>query len=229
MLVPNIGSYQSTNGSITNISPQQSTNYQLGLVHQVDRLTFDTDIYYIDFANKIAQLPGTTSTNAIFYNQGAVTYKGVEGQITYALTNAFSIYANGSLNRATSKASGLEIAGVPDSTSALGVLYRSGGWAATLFYKRVGNTYALDDQGFSINPYSTTDLNVSYKFTNPGGGLKSLKLQLGIFNLFDKQNIIAATPTNKTVGSANYGLPSATDVFQWQPPRSMMASLKADF
>jgi iron complex outermembrane receptor protein len=145
------------------------------------------------------------------------------------LTDAFSLYANGSLNRATTKSTGLEIAGVPDNTSALGVLYRSGGWAATLFYKRVGRTFALDNEGFSLSAYSTTDLNVSYKFANPGAGFKSLKLQLGIFNLFDKESVIAATPTNRTAGTANYGLPTPTDVFQWQPSRSMMATLRAEY
>ncbi len=229
MLVPDIGSYQSTQGSLTNIDPQKSTNYQLGLVHQSDRLTIDTDIYYIKFTNKIAQTPGTSSTNATYYNQGGVAYKGVEGQLTYALTDAVSGYVNGSLNRATSYATGLETKDVPNSTSALGLLYRSGGWSATVFYKRVGRTYALDDQGYEIAPYSTTDLNVSYLFKKPGMGFKTLKAQLGIFNLQDKQSVIAVSPTNKTAGAANYGTYAAADTFFWQPPRSMMMSLKADF
>ena len=229
MLVPDIGNYQSTSGSLTNIDPQKSTNYQLGLVHQSDRLTVDTDIYYIKFTNKIAQTPGTTSNNATYYNQGGVAYKGVEGQLTYALTDAVSGYVNGSLNRATSYATGLETKDVPNSTSALGLLYRSGGWSATVFYKRVGRTYALDDQGYEIAPYSTTDLNISYLFKKPGMGFKTLKAQLGIFNLQDKQSVIAVSPTNKTAGAANYGTYAAADTFFWQPPRSMMMSLKADF
>jgi iron complex outermembrane receptor protein len=229
MLVPDIGNYQSTSGSLTNIDPQKSTNYQLGLVHQSDRLTVDTDIYYIKFTNKIAQTPGTTSSAATYYNQGGVAYKGVEGQLTYALTDAVSGYVNGSLNRATSYSTGLETKDVPNSTSALGLLYRSGGWSATVFYKRVGRTYALDDQGYEIAPYSTTDLNISYLFKKPGMGFKTFKAQLGIFNLQDKQSVIAVSPTNKTAGAANYGTYAAADTFFWQPPRSMMMSLKADF
>ena len=228
MLVPDISSYQSANADASNIEPQRSTNYQFGIVHQQDKLTFDADIYYIDFNNKIATVPGTAA-QPIFFNQGGVVYKGIEGQATYVLGSGYSIYANGSLNRAAITDTGLQIAGVPNSTSALGMLYRSGPLAATLFYKRVGTTYALDDQAFAVNAYTTTDLNISYKFDNPGTMLRSLKLQLGIYNLANKQGVITASPTNKTAGTALYGMPSPTDTFLWQPPRSMMASIRAEF
>lgn len=229
MLVPNIGSFQSQSALLTNLSPQTSTNYQVGVVHQSDTLTFDADVYYIAFNNKIASLPGQPANAPIFFNQGAVTYKGVEAQATYVLPAGFSLYANGSINRATTDATGLEIAGVPKYTTALGLLFRSGGWGATLFHKQVGRVYALDNNGYALDPYSTTDLNVSYLMKNPGMGFKTVKMQLGIFNLLNKQSIIAASVRNNVAGTAAYGTPNAGDQFQWQTPRSMMASLRAEF
>jgi iron complex outermembrane receptor protein len=227
MRVPDISSYQSAGANATNITPQTSTNYQLGVVHQSNQFTFDADIYYIDFNNKIAQIPA--SNPAVFYNQGGVVYKGVEGQVTYAISSGLFAYVNGSINRAPSKASGLTVQNVADSTAALGLLYKSAGWSGSLMYKRVGSMYALDEQGYKLNPYSTTDLNVGYTFTNPGLGAKTLKLQAAVYNLLDKQEVIAVKVTNATLGTANYGQPAAADTFLWQPVRSFMLTARAEF
>jgi len=227
MLVPDISNYQSAGANATSITPQHSTNYQVGAVHQSDRVTFDADVYYIDFTDKIAQVPA--SNPAVFFNQGGVVYKGLEGQATYAFDSGISVYANGSTNSAKSKASGLQIAGVPDTTTAFGLLYNSGGWSSSLVYKRVGRTYALDDEGYKLDPYSTTDLNVGYTFANPGFGVKTLKLQAGIYNLANKQAILAVKPVNATVGAANYGQVAAGDTFLFQPERSFMVTLRAGF
>jgi iron complex outermembrane receptor protein len=228
MLVPDISMFQSTNADTTSVNPQRSTNYQFGVVHKTDQLIFDADVYYIDFSNKFAVVPGT-SAQPIYYNQGSVNYKGTEGQITYAFHNGFSVYANGSLNRATSKTTGLQIATVPDSTTALGVLYNAYGWSGSIVGKRVGSSYALDDAGYKMNAYTSTDMNIGYTITNPGFGAKSIKLQFGIYNLFNKQDVIAAKPVNTTVGAANYGQSAAGDTFLYQPERSFMASLNVKF
>ncbi len=227
MLVPDISNYQSAGANATSINPQHSTNYQVGAVHKSNRVTFDADIYYIDFKDKIAQVPA--SNPAVFFNQGGVVYKGLEGQATYAFDNGISVYANGSVNSAKSKASGLQIAGVPDSTSAFGLLYNSGGWSSSLVFKRVGRTYALDDEGYKLDPYSTTDLSLDYTFVNPGLGFKTLKLQAGIYNLANKQTILAVKPANATVGTALYGQVAASDTFLFQPERSFMVTLRAGF
>ena len=227
MLVPDISSYQSKNATSSNIDPQTSTNYQVGVVHQSERLTFDADLYWIDFKNKIATVPGT-SAQPIFYNQGGVTYRGVEGQVTYGLTRNIFLYANASLNSAASKTSGLQIANTPRDTEAAGVLYRGGAWSSSLIYKRVGNYYALDDQAYRMNAYTTTDLSLGYTFAMPGAVIRKARVQLGIYNLFDKRDPIAVTPTNNTAGVAGYGQAAATDTFLFQPGRSYMLSIRAD-
>lgn len=163
MLVPNIGSFQSQGALSTNLNPQTSTNYQVGALHQSDKLTFDADIYYIAFNNKIASLPGQPANAPVFYNQGSVTYKVIESQVTYALPAGFSLHGNGSLNRATTNATGQEIAGVPNHTAALGVLFRYGGWGATLFHKRVGRVYALDNNGYALDPYSNRNVQCVFR------------------------------------------------------------------
>ena len=221
MLVPDISNYQSANAAATKVDPQTSTNYQFGVVNKSERITTDADVYYIDFNNKIAQDPNSSSSSPIYFNQGGVVYKGVEGQITYAFDHGFSIYGNGSINSAKSKATGLSIALAPTSTAALGLLYHAGDWTGMLVYKYVGSQYADDTDLLKVDAYTTTDLSVGYTLRNPGMGTKKMKLNLGIYNLFNKQNIVTAKMSGAT--------PSASDTFLFQPERSLMASLKAEF
>ena len=228
MLVPDISSFQSSNADITSIQPQRSTNYQAGVVHVGEQVSVDFDGYFIDFNNKIATLPGTAGSNPVFYNQGGVTYKGAEGQLTYALAGGFSVYTNGSLNSAKSKTTGKTIAGAPDSTAALGLLYRRGPWSGTLLHKRVGSQYALDDEGYKMNPYSTSDVSLGYTITNPGIGAKTLRINASIFNLLNRQDVITVTPKNTAVGPT-YGTVNVGDQFLWQPARSYMVSARAEF
>ena len=133
------------------------------------------------------------------------------------------------MNSAASKTTGKQIAGVPNTTSAFGGLYKSESWSGGLIQKRVGRTYALDDEGYQKDPYSTTDFNVAYAMKNAGSYAKAFKLQFSIYNLFDKQDAIAVKATNTTVGSALYGQVSASDTFLYQPGRSYMMTARVDF
>jgi iron complex outermembrane receptor protein len=228
MLVPNITSYYTSGANTTSITPQRSTNYQVGAIHKTNTIVFDTDIYYINFDNKIATVPGTTGNNAVFFNQGGVVYKGAEAALTYSFDSGLSTYTNFSLNRATSKTTGLTIAGVPNNTGALGLLYKQGGWSASLIDKLVGSTYALEG-AYKVDAYSSLDLNTGYTFKNPGLGAKSLKASLGIYNVLNHQDILSAAPKVTTLGAAGYGAVNAADTFTYQPARSFMVSVKADF
>jgi iron complex outermembrane receptor protein len=223
MLVPDISYYQSSGASSSNIVPQTSTNYQLGLVHKSDRIVASGDIYYIDFQDKIAQDPTSTSSNPVYYNQGGVIYKGLEGQVTYALLNGFSLYANGSINRALSKDTNLEINHAPETTSALGLLYKKGGLFGSLIYKRTGTQYALDNQLYKMGSQSSADFSIGYVIKNPGMHAKSLRLQLGIYNVLNNQDYLSVKPKNTD------GTTSTSDLFQYQPERSFMTSAKLEF
>ena len=222
MLVPDIGSYQSANAKATNVKAQTSTNYQLGMVHKADHLTFDADLFYIDFSNKIAVVD-PSAAQPVYYNQGGVIYKGIEGQVTYAFDNGFSLYGNASLNSAKSKASNLTIAQAPDRTAALGLLFNRAGWSSALIYKYSGDQYVLDDAKYKMHGISTTDFSVGYTFLNPGWGAQSMTLNLGVYNVFDKQDVMTIKAANTN------GTSSAADTFLFQPERSVMATLKARF
>lgn len=224
--IPDLKSFYIADPTRNSNEPQLSTNYQAGIVGKTDQLTWDADLYKIDFKNKYVS-NGQGGTAAAYVNIGGVTYKGAEAQLTWAIGNGIALYANGSRNRATASDTGKTISGSPDSTAALGALYNAGPWSASLIYKRTGEVRQVDydpakpaayDQ-YLTPAYANTDLSIAYRFYNVAAGIKTLKLQFNVFNLFDKQEFTSIS-TGKT---------SAFDQYTSQAPRSVQLSAKADF
>ncbi len=219
MLVPDISYYYSKSPSKTDIVPQRSTNYQVGYVYKSNDLLFDVDLYDIEFSNKLTLDP--TYSDPVYYNAGGVVYRGIEGQVGYVLGSGFSAYANGSLNSARSKETNLTVATAPESTAALALSYNDKSWTSSLVYKYVGKQYADAGELLGIKPYTTLDFNIGRTFSNLGMGVKSLKFNVGVYNLLNHQDVITASMKNAT--------PSSSDLFTWQPPRSMMATMRLEF
>ena len=222
--IPDLKSFYIADPTKSSSDPQQSTNYQVGIVGTSAALTWDFDLYKIDFTNKYVS-NGLGGTAAAYVNIGGAVYKGVEGQATWMLGQGFAAYVNGSLNKATAKDTGKTIAGAPDMTAALGALYNSGPWGASLIWKRTGRSYQQDFDATNPTAYETyriaattnTDLSLSYRFTGLGWGVKGLKLQLNAFNLMNKQDVTSISPAKV----AKY------DQYIFQAPRSWQLSAKA--
>jgi iron complex outermembrane receptor protein len=208
-------------------APQTTTNYQIGVVHKDDRLTADADIYYIPVNNLYSALASSTLANPIYANGGAALYKGLEGQITYKLDRAWAVHANGNISSArysdvNDTTLGYltgQVAGAPVATNTLGILYNQGPWNASLMYKSIGHQYNKKSAA-QLAPINNADLNVAYTFLDVKSlGVKAMRVQMSVFNLTNAQSVIALT-----------GLPTASATqYQWQAPRSLMLSLKADF
>lgn len=220
-LPPTFGIGSTTGGAP---APQTTTNYQFGAVHKSDKLTMDADLYYIDMNNM--QFNTGTNANPNWINVGGGIYKGLEGEATYMVADGWAAYGNFGLNNGAYKNSNAAVGqptgvipNVPNITTGAGALYNLGPWNASLLFKRIGNQFNSKIGG--TLPYiDNTDLNISYKFSNVSAlGAKNYKLQFSIFNLTNRQNLIAAS------GPLN----SASTQYQWQAPRSFMLSGKADF
>ena len=223
--IPDLKSFYITDPTRNSSDPQKSTNYQLGVVGQSQQLTWDADLYQIDFRNKYVS-NGLGGTAAAYVNVGGATYKGVEAQLTWLVGGGLALYANGSVNKATATDTGKQISGAPDMTAALGLLFNQGPWSASLIGKRTGATHQQD---YSANPATyvdyrvaattNTDLSVSYTFRHPMPQAKALKLQLNVFNLQNKQAVTSISPGKTLAG----------DQYTFQAPRSLQVSAKLDF
>ena len=166
----------------TNLSPQQSWNYQLGSSWQTKALSLSADVYYIDFKNLIGFQ--TIAGNTVFSNQGGVTRKGIEAEATGYLGMGVSLYANGSLNSAKNKQTGLWVQDAPDATATAGVIYNLQGWYASLLDKWVGKTYR--DNGSSSRsapsiPWTAHWATPSRRFAGRAGQRQAVFLQPGGF------------------------------------------------
>jgi iron complex outermembrane receptor protein len=223
-LVPDISITQATNPNINDTKPQESTNYQAGLVYHGSRVTLDADVYNIDFTNKLQST--TVGAETVSFNLGGAKYRGVEGSITVALTDHFFAFGNASLNSAKAQgasttlagapftvAGGKQIAFAPRSTAALGMLYKNANWTVSLIDKYVGEQWAAEGEpaAYKINPYNSTDLTVTYSFDR-------YRIEAAVYNALDSQKATSIKP-----GKAGY------DQYYWQPERNYQLSLKANF
>ncbi len=222
-LAPNLNLFYTTDPAISDsaLQPEKTTNWQLGTTWTNDRLTLSGDVYKIDFNNFIQSQK--VGANTVFYNGGGVHYKGVELEGTYMVGGGFSVYANGSLNRAIQTESNTWNPNTPAKTAALGVIYSSGGVYASLMDKFVGRTYytanANDDT--VIGGYAITNFTASYKFDPHISDVKDFKIGFQINNLFNNTHINAlagttvgdSTPLFWTIPARNFNFTVSADLF----------------
>ena len=234
MQIPDLNTFYVNNPANNSTDPQKSTNYQIGIVGKSDTMTWDADLYRIDFTNKLVS-NNLTGAAAGFINIGGARYQGAEAQMAYVLGGGFSAYANGSINSAKASDTGQQIANAPDMTAALGALYKAGPVDASLIYKVTGATRQKDFDAtkapingqsyydyYKAPAYGNLDLGVAYTIKNPTQWTKAIKLQLNVFNLLNSQSTTA-------ISSGPYNKQIQYDTYVYQAPRSMQVSLKADF
>ena len=234
MQIPDLNTFYVANATQNSTEPQKSTNYQVGIVGKSDRLTWDLDLYRINFTNKLVS-NNLAGTAAAFVNIGGATYQGIEAQAAYVLGGGFAAYVNGSINSAKATDTGQQIANAPSMTAALGALYSAGPWSSSLIYKRTGAARQKDYDAtkapingqayfdyYNAPAYGNLDFGVAYTLKNVSTFAKSVKLQLNVFNLLNSQSVtaISSGPVNKTL---------PFDTYIYQAPRSLQISLKADF
>jgi iron complex outermembrane receptor protein len=186
-LAPNLNTLYTVNPSLNDVKPEQTINRQIGTTWADDRLTISADGYYIDFNNKIVSR--TVGDNVEFYNAGGAIYKGLEAEGTYKVGDGFSLYANGSLNRANDRATGQWMPNAPHKTAALGVIYQGGPVYASLISKFVGHRFGDTGQTQPLGGYAITNAAASYTFSHPFAQFKEIKISAQISNLLNNKSI----------------------------------------
>jgi len=205
-LAPNLNLFYVPNPAVSDsaVAPEKTTNIQLGTTWSSDRLTLSADVYKINFNNFVqsVKVGGVKE----FYNGGGVHYKGLELEGTYMLGDGFSVYANGSLNRAIQTTDNQWNANTPHKTAALGFIYSNGSVYASLVDKFVGKTYytANAENDTPIGGYAVTNFAASYKFDPHISDLKDFKIGLQVNNLFNNNTINALAGTTGADGTPLY-------------------------
>jgi len=208
--------------SSKNLSPETTTNYQLGTSYASSSYTLGAAVYYIDFSNMLAETEVSTDlgNEDTYINGSGAIYKGVEVEATVALTEALSLYANASYNKATYKNSSVQIAQTPKLTGAFGVIYgRDRGLYGSVMSKFTGHQYGLDnttdDEGNSVfangaplGGYLAVDGTLGWRSPDGGFAGKGYTISVDVNNIFNVHKLTEYAGTQKVSGDALYfGLP----------------------
>jgi iron complex outermembrane receptor protein len=234
--VPDISSFEQAKPTTTYPKAQTTTNYQLGTVFYADQFTFDADVYYIGVNNNIvyqlcniAPFTGSAGETCAL-NTGAATYRGIEGEGTYAFDGeleGLSVFLNGSVG--SGKTGGLWIKQVPMWTSAQGIFYKRGAWKVSLIDKVVGQQYSDNSNSsfYKLGAYSNMDFKASYTWS-------ALEFGLGVSNVLNSRSIGAVSINDKTpIGGSSvndiFNRGSSLDQYSFQPSRGFQFTVKARF
>ncbi len=202
---PNLNSFYTVNPALGTLKPQETTNYQLGTTWESQRLTLSTDVYQIDFKNRINSSPIGNGT--IFTNAGGATYKGWEGEATYYIGQGYSLYGNYSINSAKDE-NNQWLPNAPKTTAAAGEIYNQGPLYASLTAKHVGSRFGDVGETIPLTAYTVADFASSYTFNNVGSWAKNTKLGFQINNLFNKTDIYALGTYDANNNPMYYTLPA---------------------
>jgi len=198
-LAPPLGVLQTTQPQ--NLSPQQTWNYQVGGTWQTDQFTVSSDLYYIDFSNRIASqnLSGTT----FYSNGGGAIYQGIELEGTARIVPGLSLYSNATLNDAHYVHATTTLANAPNRTAALGPIIDLDGFSASLLGKYIGKQYGIDQptNTYLVKSYMTADFAMGYTLGILNG--RKVDLRLNVNNIFDNHSIIGL---NQFAGDGRTGL-----------------------
>jgi iron complex outermembrane receptor protein len=234
--VPDISAFEQSGGTSVFPKAQTTTNYQVGTVYYADNWTFDGDVYYIGVNNNISFQSCTSPPftgpvgETCALNTGTATYKGIEGEGTYAFQGdleGWAVFLNGSLN--SSKSGGKWLKQAPMWTSASGIFYKWGMWKLSLIDKLVGQQYSdnADTSFYKLGAYNVMDFK---------GGLdwENFEVSLGIFNLLNSRSLASVGINDKTPlgGTSVYDYinrPNSLDQYYFQPSRSFQLTVKARF
>jgi len=217
-LAPPLSALYVDKPQLSTVEPERSTNYQLGGVFHGAHLSIDADVYLIKFDNKFASMAAPNQADGtIWYNQGAVTYKGIEAQATYAFDNGLAFFANASSNYAKTDDPGApraQVANAPFYTLAGGILFKRGPIRFSLIDKYTGKQYAVDGEvaAYRIPGYNMTNAAIRYDFG-------TVQLGVAVENLFNSTR----------VSNISQGKTTPFDQYFYQPGRSVTADVTVRF
>jgi iron complex outermembrane receptor protein len=241
--IPDIGAFENATPLSAAAAPkaETTTNYQVGTVYYADNFTFDGDLYYIGVNNNIVFQSCTTAPfngpigETCALNTGTATYKGIEGEATYAFNDStfdgmldgLVLFANGSVN--SSKTGGKWVLQAPMWTEASGIVYKADIFKVSLINKLVGQQYSdtSNSQFYKLGAYDNVDLKTSVTVGN-------FELGLGLYNLFNERNLLAVGINDKgPIGGTNVhdltDRGASLDQYYFQPSRSFQISVTGRF
>ena len=227
-LAPNLNYFYTNNATTDSLRPQETWNYQVGFAHQSRHLAIGGDAYLIDWGNYV-----TTSgagPNKVFFNQGAVQFKGLEAEATYSLDSGLSLFSNAGLNQSNYEVTHDRVAYAPQFTANFGLIYDKHNIYASIIDQITGGEYDANGTpaggnprtpGAWYDPYNIVNLTLGYTLVDAVPRLPQIKLKLNLDNITDQKQVFWSPGT--TVGGTPllFTLPGVSAFFSVSVPVSL--------
>ncbi|MGM9570957.1 MAG: TonB-dependent receptor domain-containing protein, partial [bacterium] len=167
----------------TELKPEESVNYEVGLDYQFDEtLLGKMTFFYNDFDNEIVTIPiGNDNFGKI--NGGANKIKGVELGLQKQWNENWSNFINYSYvdNKAVNFGAMKTIKSIPYNTFDLGINYQQDKWLGSLVGSYASDPDHEDNNGYlSCQAYFVLDFKLAYKFD------ADTSVALSVDNLLDR-------------------------------------------
>ncbi|HPN04321.1 MAG TPA: TonB-dependent receptor [Hyphomonadaceae bacterium] len=227
------------------LKPETSTSWDAGYRFISGDVQLQVAAYIVDFDNRLLQYnpcptnqqqnPGCGNS---FHNAGSVETKGVEVGLLWNPTPWLTWYNSASFNKSiydsnlnfctttcvVKATSGKQQVDTPKELASSVLTLNLGDFSASLMGKYTGRRYYTFTNDQSFAGYTTFDLGLNYRFSEPGP-LEGAKLSLNVTNLTDKRY---ASNFDSSVFAPDDATGSIL-VFHSSAPRQIFATIGYDF
>ena len=213
-----------------NLKAESSWSEEAGFRHSGSRIDAQANYFHVNFSNRllaIQQGPGIAGNAALLSNVGGVTTNGVDGALTFRLSNGWSLYNALTFSKSTYNrdytAGGVVIpTGGKISVDSPEFLYKNElaydhrGLNLHIGADYLGKRYFTYTNDNSVPGRFLTDFGTSYHIDEVGL-FDQLKLQFNVYNLFNNtywgtvgtNGFVASDPTSISNNTLQPGAPVA--------------------
>ncbi len=205
-LAPNLNTYYTTALNAQSVQPESTINFQGGVAYQDAHWMLGGDLYNIHFQNYIGHKNETINgiNQTVYYNQGGVIYRGVEGEAAYTFSNGVTLFGNAGYNQAFQTSTNVQITQAPQGTANLGAIYNANGVYASVIDQWTGGEYSGNNgtgneansqpggksPGGWYDPYNVVNASLGYTFNHDNPNKTPVKVKLNLDNITNQKQII---------------------------------------
>lgn len=165
----------------TNLSPEEATNYELGVRHRFnERLKTGINVYWMKLNNEIWY----DNASRQYQNYGRTFHDGLEMSADFKVTDAVTAFGNYTYTRAVDDGDAFKnkfLTNVPINKGTIGLnVYTDFGLKAYIASTWVGKAYIDSANVDVLGHYNTLDTKISYDY-------KGFEAFLAIYNILDKK------------------------------------------
>ena len=148
------------------LQPESMWNYELAFSQRLwnGRLQYGLNLFYIDGKNLIMTLPNPNGTGMLNQNSGKVENKGIEAQVAYRISSAWSVDGNYSYLHMKNP-----VVAAPEHKLYVGVNFSKGRWKFSSGLQSINGLYtqvAMNGNGTDIQEkFILWNMRASYRIT----------------------------------------------------------------